>query len=154
MSIDVAAGQGASGRTGLILRWVARGILLAIAAFWLWFGIADGLGDALGANGEPLGLMGFIMMLPAALICFAVLYVAWRWEFAGGLVLLALTLLGAFFFFQNMRRISPHGSGPGFLDGLIGLAIFVLPFLVPALLLLFKCGMDRATRLKARLTPN
>lgn len=137
MSTIMAARGGAASRLGLYLRWIARGIVIAIAAFWVWFGIADGLGDA-----QTLGPMGFLMMLPAALICLATLYIVWRWELFGGLLLLVVTGLGAFFFSENMERIGSHGAmNVG--NVLIGLAIFVLPFLIPALCLLTKTWLDR-----------
>lgn len=135
---------GASSTPGLVLRWIARSILICIAAFWVWFSIADGLGDA-----QTLGLMGFLMMLPAALIVLGVLYVVWRWELVGAYVLLAITLLGAFMFYENMRRMTLHGTGPRFMEGLLGLSIFVLPFLIPAVLLLVKCQLDRQARTAA-----
>ena len=129
---------------GLVLRWIARGILLCITGFWIWFGIADGLHDA-----QSAGLMGFIMMLPAALVTLALLYVVWRWELVGAYVLRGITLLGAFMFYENIRRMTLQGAGPRFMEGLLGLSIFVLPFLVPAVLLLVKCQLDRRARTAA-----
>ena len=120
------------------MRWIARGILLCIAAFWVWFGIADGLGDA-----GKSGLLGFIMMLPAAAITLAVLYVAWRWEFAGGIVLLGITLLGGGLWIWNMQRMTLRRMRPAVPEGLLGLSIFVLPFLIPAILLLVKRRLER-----------
>jgi hypothetical protein len=141
LSDACSAKTGAAKTWGLVLRWIARGILICIAAFWVWFSIADGLGDA-----QTLGLMGFLMMLPAAVVVLGVLYVVWRWELVGAYLLLAITLLGVFMFYENVRRMTLHGAGPRFLDGLLGLSIFVLPFLIPAVLLLVKCQLDRKAR--------
>jgi len=146
MSTDTAAKPDTSGRTGLVLRWIARGILFAIAAFWIWFGIADGLHDA-----QSFGLMGFLMMLPAALITLAVVYVAWRWEFIGGLVLLAISLLGGWLFYQNVRQWPPARDAAAYAQGFAMLAAFVLAFLVPAVLLLIKSRLDWMAR---RAGPN
>jgi hypothetical protein len=126
------------GRLGLWLRWSARGILIAIAGFWVWFGIADGLHDA-----QTLGPMGFIMMLPAALIVLGVLYLAWRWELAGGIMLVALSGLGAMMFIENLQRMHKHGAQSGLGETVALLCVFILPFLIPAVLLLLKCWLDR-----------
>jgi hypothetical protein len=147
MSTTAAGRIAAPGKTGLVLRWIARGILLCIAAFWVWFSIADGLGDA-----GKYGPLGFIMMLPAAVITLAVLYIAWRWEFAGGIVLLGITLLGGGLWIWNMQRMTLQSNGPRFWEGFLGLGIFVLPFLIPAILLLVKCRLDRQAR-RAADTP-
>lgn len=140
MSAELNARGSVPEKLGPYLRWAARSILIAIGLFWLWFGIADGLYDS-----QSLGLMGFIMMLPAAVIVAGVLYIAWRWELAGGLLLLAVTGLGGWFFAQNMRRIGAHGGVKPW-DVLIGLAIFVLPFLLPSVLLLAKSILDKVAQ--------
>ncbi len=139
----VVAPATAPGRLGLYLRWTARGVVIAIAAFWLWFGIADGLYDARSA-----GPMGLIMMLPAALVCLVTLYVVWRWELYGGLLLLAVAVLGSVLYFENMQHMSLQGAAR-IGQAAIGLGIFVLPFVIPAVLLLFKCGLDRRHRVVA-----
>ena len=145
MSAAPSARIAAARQPGFVLRWIARVMLICIAAFWVWFGIADGLHDA-----QSAGLMGFIMMLPAALITLAVLLVVWRWELLGAYLLLAITLLGACFYLENLRRMTLHGAGPRFMEGLFGLSIFILPFLITAILLLVKCQLDR----KAKRKPN
>lgn len=147
MSVMTAANTGASGKAGLVLRWTARGILILITVFWVSFCIAYGLGDA-----QTLGPMGFIMMMPAAVIVLVVLYVAWRWELAGGLLLLAVTVLGAVVFTLNLQRMNLHGMAR------LGLAVmeacrFILPFLIPAVLLLVKCRLDRTARPTAPAGP-
>ena len=131
-----AATQPVLSRPGFLLRWTARGILIAGAAFWSFFCIADGIGDA-----QELGPMGFIMMMPAMVIALGVLYIAWRWELAGAILLLAVTALGGWFVAMNMRGENALTT-EGLADiGMLSL-IFILPFLIPAILLLIKLRLD------------
>lgn len=63
------------------VRWTARFIAVGWALFWVWFGLASGIGEGL----EPLGVLlhatfpGLIFLLFALLI--------WRWEWLGGAML-------------------------------------------------------------------
>jgi hypothetical protein len=108
MTTQSLGGPAWIGGTGQLLGWIARGILVFIALFWLWFCIADGIGDA-----KQLGIMGFIMMLPAAIIVLGALYIVWRWEYAGAYVLLGVTLLGAMVAVRNaMQSTLPSESIP------------------------------------------
>jgi hypothetical protein len=128
------------GGVGHLLGLIARGILICIAAFWVWFCVADGLGDA-----REHGPLGFIMMLPAALIVLGALYIVWRWEYAGAFVLLGVGLLGALVAVRNsMQSALPPERIPG--EFVFQLAIMSLPFFIPALLLFIKHGLERVTR--------
>ena len=66
------------------LQWCARIIVLCWALFWTWFGLASGLGEGL----DPLGVIVHTAV-PGGLFL-VVLAVAWRWEGAGGVLLLVL----------------------------------------------------------------
>jgi hypothetical protein len=58
MPANTLRAPGSSSLAVEVLGWMARGILILISAFWLFFCIMDGIGDA-----RELGIMGFIMML-------------------------------------------------------------------------------------------
>ncbi len=116
-----------------MLRWTARGLLLAITAFWGWFCVVNGPGRAWN-----MGLAGYACVFAPALASLIALYVAWRWELAGGLLLLTLTVLGVVFFhtiiiFHDMRL----------LEQLAIASQFSLPWLAPAVVLLAKCQLER-----------
>jgi hypothetical protein len=140
MSASSKSERTAPVRNTQALRWAARIILLGITAFWVWFCILDGLGDM-----QTLGVAGLLMMLPAALVCLALLYVCWRWEWQGGLLLLGFSVLGVFLWLDNMHRITATGAAR-FTAGVQGLLIFVLPFLAAGSLLLAKVVLDRRGR--------
>jgi hypothetical protein len=73
------------------IRYTARGLSLAWAGFWVWFGLASGLGEGL----TPVGVLRH-MTLPGLIFLVSAL-VAWRWEHVGGALLLLeglLTLVG------------------------------------------------------------
>ena len=67
------------------LRWIARGLILAWAALWIWFNVLAAFGEFHSAGfGGLAGHLGF------AAIVLAVAAIAWRWDADGGLVLQAL----------------------------------------------------------------
>jgi hypothetical protein len=68
-------------------RFVARFILFAWAAFWIWFGLASGLAEHL----PPMGV--FIHMAAPGLVFAIIAVLAWRFERAAGWVLLVLAAL-------------------------------------------------------------
>jgi len=53
-----------------------------VTAFWLWFGIASGIGERLGAG----NLIGHVVV-PGGIFLITLL-VAWRWERVGGALFL------------------------------------------------------------------
>jgi hypothetical protein len=84
-----------AGRTRtIVVRWIARGILLAWAGWWIFFSIASGIAEM-----PDLGMMALLahLMVPAEILI--TLYVAWRWELVGGILLL-LEVVFAWFFFD------------------------------------------------------
>jgi hypothetical protein len=82
------------GRTGtIVVRWIARGIIIAWAAWWIFFSIASGIAEM-----PDLGLMALITHLMVPVEILLTLYVAWRWELAGGILLLAEVLFAWYFF--------------------------------------------------------
>ena len=81
------------------LRYVARTLALIWAVWWLFFGLASGAGE---------GFKGLLANAPNALpalafcVCVAV---AWRWDFAGG-VLLLLCGLTALYALRTSEHLS------------------------------------------------
>lgn len=69
-----------------ILLCVARALALAWAGFWLWFGIASGIGERLDTAGVLLHAL-----VPGGLAMLAAL-TAWRNPVAGGWLLIAESL--------------------------------------------------------------
>jgi len=74
-------------KTVTATRWIARGLLLLWAAFWLFFNIASGIAELPGLGGEAL--TGHLITAGVVLITFLA---AWRWDLAGGLMLLVLAV--------------------------------------------------------------
>ena len=73
-----------------ILRYTARTVLVMVSVFWFVFALLS------GAERYGGGLIGLIKNSPNALpwlLLFGVVYMAWRWEIIGGLMIM---LMGAF----------------------------------------------------------
>jgi len=83
------------GRMGTVaVRWIARGIIIAWAAWWIFFSVASGIAEM-----PDLGMMALITHLMVPVEILLTLYVAWRWELAGGILLL-LEVIFAWYFFN------------------------------------------------------
>jgi hypothetical protein len=130
MAAEIIASAGRPARRctpGLIVRWVARALMLLWGAFWLWFAIADGLGDWHKQH-SPMPL---IMELLVPLVGIAVLAAAWRWELAGGILFIALA---ATFQWRFHYHLNTSGGlltaltllGPPLLTGLLLIASWLL----------------------------
>jgi len=81
------------------LRNTARTILLIISIFFFVFALLSGAEEYGG------GLMGVVKNSPNALpwlLLLILIYVAWKWELVGG-VLVALMGVGTIFFFHSYR---------------------------------------------------
>lgn len=84
-----------------VLRYISRTILLLVAIFWFIFALLS------GAEGYGGGLKGIIMNSPNALpwlLLFVFIYIAWKWELIGG-ILVALTGLCTIFAFDTFESI-------------------------------------------------
>jgi hypothetical protein len=70
-------------------RWMlysARFLVLAWALFWIWFGLASGVGEGLNATGVLIhGALPGLIFLTLALL-------AWRWHHVGAFLLVAASL--------------------------------------------------------------
>ncbi|MFA4941279.1 MAG: hypothetical protein WC582_01615 [Patescibacteria group bacterium] len=103
-----------SDKTINILRCVARGILIIIAAAAFIFALL---------SGAESGMMGIIKNSPNALpwlVLFILVFVAWKWEMIGGLVILFFGIFSFFFF---------HASG-----SLPVLLVVTLPLIILGIL--------------------
>lgn len=69
------------------MRYLARIVATVWAGWWTFFGLASGLGEELSLTGVVIHttIPGLIFVLTVVL--------AWRWEIAGGLVMMAVGLL-------------------------------------------------------------
>ncbi|MEL6310220.1 MAG: hypothetical protein AAFN11_16495 [Chloroflexota bacterium] len=90
-----------SRQTANILRYVARGVLLLVAIFWFIFALLS------GAEGYGGGLWGVlrnsINALPWLLL-FVFVYVAWKQEMVGGILIIGMGIF-TIFFFQSYRYL-------------------------------------------------
>jgi hypothetical protein len=68
-------------RLSMWMRLSARAVLLIWATWWMYFGLASGLGEAL----TPMALC-FHIAVPG-LICLLSTAIAWRWDAIGGIIL-------------------------------------------------------------------
>ena len=83
------------------LRYTSRTALIIITTFWFIFALLSG-SEKLGR-----GLKGILKNIPNALpwlLLFVIVYIAWKREFIGGLV---ITFIGLFtiFFFQTYKSL-------------------------------------------------
>jgi len=103
-----------------ILLWVARALALAWAGFWLWFGIAYGIGEGL----DPVGAL-IHAAFPGGLAMVAAL-VAWWKPVAGGWLLIA----------EGSALVALMGSAVNILTGGFLALTLVLPPLASGILFL------------------
>lgn len=76
---------------------VARVLAVVWAGFWIWFGLASGLGEGL----DPLGVLMHTVVPGGIFGLLAIL--AWRREALGGSLLLAVGILAAVFYPLRVR---------------------------------------------------
>ena len=77
------------------LRYSARTVLVIVAAFWFVFALLSGSEDYGG------GIKGLILNSPNALpwlLLGVLVYVAFKWELVGGLLIAGMGVLTVFFF--------------------------------------------------------
>jgi hypothetical protein len=73
----------------LWMRWMARGLSLVWAGFWVFFGVASGIGE----RGKPMEVL--IHTAVPGLIFLVSALIAWRWEAVGGVLLVVEGLVVA-----------------------------------------------------------
>ncbi len=81
------------------LRYIARTILLITASFWFMFGLLS------GTEYDGQGVKGLLMNLPNTIpwvLLFIFVYIAWKKELIGG-VILVLTGLFTIYFFDAFK---------------------------------------------------
>jgi len=122
------AGRSGRSTAGLIVRWAGRGLMILWGAFWLFFAIADGIGDWRQQH-SPMALL---LELLVPLVGIAVLAAAWRWELAGGIGFLAVAVAFQVLFYYPLytaasrQSTSPILIGPPVLTGLLLIASWLL----------------------------
>ena len=82
-------------------RFTIRILLLLVAAFWFVFALLS------GAESYGGGLRGILMNSPNALpwlLLFALVYIVWKWELIGG-ILITLAGLATIFAFDTYEHI-------------------------------------------------
>ena len=128
MSASTSAVQPAQHRrAGLVVRWIARVLMILWGAFWLWFAIADGIGDWRNMH-SPMPLL---LELLVPLIGIAVLVAAWRWELFGGIMFLLVAAAFQLKFHYNWntpmgRSTIPILLGPPVLTGVLLIVSWLL----------------------------
>jgi len=85
--------------TAKLLRWVAWGLAILLAAFWAWFNVASGVYEW-RESGDP-GNFYMHLVMPAVLAL--ALYLCWKWPVIGGALLIALAV-AMLFFFGHLHR--------------------------------------------------
>lgn len=77
--------------------YAARALSLLWAGFWLWFGIASGIGEGL----TPFGV--FMHTVPG-IVCLIPALIAWKWERPGSWVLVLFAVLIAVLYLYLFRH--------------------------------------------------
>ncbi|MFC1617220.1 hypothetical protein ACFL2K_03270 [Candidatus Margulisiibacteriota bacterium] len=83
------------------LRYISRSVLIIIAVFWFVFALLSG-SEELGG-----GVKGILLNSPNSLpwlLLLLIIYVVWKWEFIGG-ILIILSGIFTIFFFQTYKSI-------------------------------------------------
>jgi len=124
----MAATESAGRRRGNVARLIAWLILIIWGGFWVFFNVASGIAEL----GE-LGPMALIMHLIMPVAIIVLLWICWRYEIAGGILLLAAAVF-AFYFF-NVHRADDYAMA------LTLFVTLVLPVVLAGLLILL-CGLE------------
>ncbi|USN45591.1 MAG: hypothetical protein H6502_00465 [Candidatus Woesearchaeota archaeon] len=80
-----------------VIRWVGRVVLLCIAAFWFVF--------ALFSGAQGIGLLQNALNALPWLLLFVLVYVAWKWELTGGIIIACFGVF-TFFFFNAYKSLA------------------------------------------------
>jgi hypothetical protein len=116
------------------MRIVARILATLWFGFWAFFGIASGIGEG-GSN------FVFHLIFPT-LICAVLLFIVWRWESVGSIIMIAFGLLFAIVYpFWASGRLSLASIIPTEL-------VMVLPLLISGILLILYRGKLKASPVK------
>lgn len=109
-----------------IIAWI---IFIVWGGFWVVFNLASGISEM-----GNLGTMGMISRLVFSVAVLIVMWISWRWEIWGGLLLILCGILEVFFFNLGRTDLDP-------LSNLLLFAIMGLPALLVGMLLVL-CGMQ------------
>ncbi len=104
-----------------IIRWIARILLILWAVFWLCFNVASGFGEL-----AEHGVGSLVNHLVVAGLIVTALLIVWRNELLGGIVLLALGVLGQVLFHPR-ANVAWSLTAPPVLVGLLLVAVRAWP---------------------------
>jgi hypothetical protein len=110
-------------------RGIAWLILIIWAGWWIFFNVASGIGEF-----AELGLMGLVMHLIMPIVILVLLWICWRWELIGGILLIVAALV---FFYLVLDNAQP-GPHPLLQDFMF--LTLVLPTVFSGVLLIL-CGI-------------
>jgi hypothetical protein len=83
----------------VLLRWIARVILVLWALFWLYFNIGSGI-----AERSEYGAQSMFGHFGAAAITLLLVLIAWFFEGAGGILLILVALTVSYFLVMHFSR--------------------------------------------------
>ena len=83
-------------------RGVAWMILIIWAGWWIFFNVASGIGEI-----AELGMMGLVMHLIMPVAILVLLWICWRGELIGGILLIAAALVFYYLVLDNAQP-GPH----------------------------------------------
>lgn len=112
-----------------VARAIAWIIFVVWGAFWIFFNVASGIAE-IGDLG-PLALVTHLIM-PVVLVL--LMWICWRWEIWGGLLLILAGILAVYFF----NIIRPDRDP---INSLLSFSMLALPALLVGMLLVL-CGMQ------------
>lgn len=110
-------------------RGIAWLILIVWAGWWIFFNVATGVGKI-----AELGLMGLVLDLIMPVVILVLLWICWRWELIGGILLIVAALVFGYLVFD----IAGPGQHP-LVQNFMFLAM-ILPAVFSGVLLIL-CGI-------------
>jgi len=116
-------------RRSTVARAIAWIIFVVWAVFWIFFNLASGFTEM-----ADLGFRGLLMHLIMPVLLLLLMWISWRWELWGGVLLILAAILAAVFF-----NITRPDSDP--INALTLFIMLVLPALLVGMLLIL-CGME------------
>lgn len=112
-------GQTTSERIATTLCYTARIITLIWAGWWMFFGLAAGIGEGIGI----LGTLAHVAL--PGLIFLATAIIAWRWKKVGSVLLVIMGLVICISYLTDISMLLTMGMPPLAAGGLLVICVWI-----------------------------